>query len=156
MAPGAVSEEPAAFDRRVRLATYRHFVERAAAPTPADLAGPLGTTPGAVRAAWERLAESHVLVLHPDTGALWMAMPFSAVPTGFRVHAAGRAWWANCAWDALGISAMLGEPARIEATCGDCGEALPVETTGRELARGEGVVHFAVPARQWWEDIGFT
>lgn len=151
-----MNEGPAALDRRVSLATYRHFVERGTAPTPADLTEPLGVTPGDVGAAWERLAAAHVLVLHPGTGALWMAMPFSAVPTGFRVHAAGRAWWANCAWDALGISAMLGEPARIDAACAESGEALPVETTGRELARGQGVVHFAVPARQWWEDIGFT
>jgi hypothetical protein len=32
-----------------------------------------------------------------------MANPFSAVPTAYRVHANGRWWYANCAWDAFGV-----------------------------------------------------
>jgi len=156
MAPGSVIDDPAGFDRRVRLTTYRHFVDSGAAPTPAELAAPLATTAEAVQEAWARLAAEHVLALQPGTGALWMAMPFSAVPTGFRVHAAGRSWWANCAWDALGIPAMLGVPARIDATCGDCTDPMVIETGDGGPARGAGVVHFAVPARNWWDDIGFT
>jgi hypothetical protein len=32
-----------------------------------------------------------------------MLNPFSAVETPHRVEAGGRSWFANCAWDALGI-----------------------------------------------------
>ena len=36
-----------------------------------------------------------------------MAMPFSALPTAFRVVVGERSVWANCAWDAFGIAAAL-------------------------------------------------
>jgi hypothetical protein len=152
-APGA---GPAELDQRVRLAVYRQFVERGGAPSQEDLGGAVGAAPAVVAASLERLDAAHVLVLHPATRALWMAMPFSAVPTAFRVRTPRGEWWANCAWDALGISAMLDAPAEVVTSCGDCGDPPPVRTTGRELASAEGVVHFAVPAAEWWRDIGFT
>ncbi|MBA2382331.1 MAG: hypothetical protein H0V73_09505, partial [Chloroflexi bacterium] len=34
--------------------------------------------------------------------------PFAARATDFQVEAAGRSWYANCAWDAFGIGAALG------------------------------------------------
>jgi hypothetical protein len=143
-------------DRRVRLSVYRHFVRHSLAPTARDVGDELGTSPAAIADSFERLAAAHILVLDPATRALWMAMPFSAVPTAFRVRASGGEWWANCAWDALGISAMLQAPAEISTSCPDCGDPPPVRTTGRALAAGTGVVHFAVPAASWWDDIGFT
>ena len=91
-----------------------------------------------------------------STGALAMAMPFSAVPTPFRVNTPRGTWWANCAWDALGIPVMLSSPAKIDTTCGDCGTPLRIETTAHDLVPNTGVIHFAVPARDWWADIGFT
>jgi hypothetical protein len=151
-----VPGDPLELDRRVRLAVYRHFVERGGAPAPLELSVAVGVAPAEVAASLERLAEAHVLVLHPETRRIWMAMPFSAVPTAFRVRTDGGQWWANCAWDALGISAMLEAPAEVVSTCGDCGDPPPVRTTGRALAGGTGVVHFAVPAAEWWADIGFT
>jgi len=34
---------------------------------------------------------------------------------------------------------------------------LELEVRGDELVRGsELLVHFVVPARRWWDDIGFT
>ncbi len=151
-----MSETVEALDQRVRLAVYQHLLATGVAPTAAGLAGLLETTEAAVSASLERLAEAHVLVLEPETRAIRMAMPFSAVPTGFRVEAARGGWWANCAWDALGISAMLAEPVTISTTCADCDAPLKVEASGYDLTAGEGVVHFAVPARHWWDDIGFT
>ncbi|MEO7238488.1 MAG: organomercurial lyase, partial [Gemmatimonadales bacterium] len=51
-------------------------------------------------------AAAHVLVLDPATRGLWMAMPFSAVPTSFRVTTPSGEWWANCASDALVFSGL--------------------------------------------------
>ena len=147
---------PHELDGRVRLCVYRHFVRRGTAPTVGDISDELGASPAAIAASLERLAAAHVLVLDPATRRLWMAMPFSAVPTAFRVRTSGGEWWAPCAWDALGISAMLQAPAEISTTCPDCGDPAPIRTTGRALSTGSGVVHFAVPAASWWDDIGFT
>src|SRR5207248_2967833 len=101
-------------------------------------------------------AESHVLVLAPGTPYVWMANPFSAIPTPFRVEANGRRYFGNCVWDALGIVAMLGGTGTVRNPCPDCGEpqTLTVDDDGR--IHGEGVVHFAVPAAHWWDDIGFN
>ena len=86
-----------------------------------------------------------------------MLNPFSAVETPYRVEADGRSWFANCAWDALGIPAALHGEGRIEAECPDCGERLELEVRGGELVSGgELLVHFVVPARRWWDDIAFT
>ena len=72
------------------------------------------------RAALEALAVNRQVILDPKTREIWMAGPFSAVPTRFRVHGAKASWWANCAWDMFGIPAALGQSARIDATCADC------------------------------------
>ena len=143
-------------DRQVRLSVYRHFIRTGQAPSLHDTSGDVGADPTAISASLERLGANRVLVLHPTTRQLWMAMPFSAIPTEFRVTSGERAWWANCAWDALGISAMLQTPAEITTSCTDCGDPLSVRTTGREISDPSGVVHFAVPAGAWWDDIGFT
>ncbi|HET9464081.1 MAG TPA: organomercurial lyase [Gemmatimonadales bacterium] len=147
---------PLDLDNDVRLSVYRYFVRTGEAPSVRQTSDELAATPEAVMASLERLAAARVLVLHPTTRALWMAMPFSAVPTSFRVQALGRGWWANCAWDALGISAMLEAPSEIIPTCPDCGDPPRIRTTGRGLSHASGVVHFAVPAASWWDDIGFT
>ena len=86
-----------------------------------------------------------------------MLNPFSAVETPHRVEAAGRSWFANCAWDALGIPGALHTDGAVSSQCPDCGEPLQLEVRDGELVRGNDVlVHFVVPARQWWDDIAFT
>lgn len=142
------------FDRRVRLAVYEGFVERERAPTPSEIAEALDAPPESARAALRRLAEGRKLVLDSGDG-IRMAMPFSAVATPFRVRADRRRWWANCAWDALGVPAVLERDVEIDAECGDCGEPLRLSVASGAVS-GEGVVHFAVPASSWWEDIVFT
>jgi hypothetical protein len=149
-----------ALDRAVRLQILRAFVDTARAPSVGETARALGEPADEVAGAYRRLAEGRAIVLRsggePNDPAIRMAAPFSAVPTRYAVTAGGRRYWANCVWDALGVPAMLGVDARIEATCPDCDEPLALAVVGGELVEGEGVVHFAVPARRWWEDIVFT
>jgi hypothetical protein len=86
-----------------------------------------------------------------------MLHPFSAVPTPHRVVSAGRSWYANCAWDALGIPAALHADGDVESACADCGEPVRLTVRDGELVGGADLlVHFVVPARRWWDDIGFT
>lgn len=143
-------------DLALRNATYRLFVENGRAPTSAEVAGAVERPEADVRAGWRRLHDGHALVLDPSLTEIRMANPFSAVPTSFRVQAAGRSWFANCAWDAFGIGAALHVDSTIETTCADCGEALPIAVRDGRPGRDDLVFHVLVPAAQWWADIGYT
>ena len=145
-----------ALDREVRLALFRHVAETAQMPDAERLATAVRQPRAAVEEALGRLAATRAIVLAPGSTNVWMANPFSAVPTPFRVEAQRRTYWGNCIWDALGIPAILSADAEITARCGDCGEALTVQVKDGTVQADEGVVHFAVPARRWWENIGFT
>jgi hypothetical protein len=85
-----------------------------------------------------------------------MLNPFSCVPTAYRVRAAGRWWYGNCAWDALGICAALHADGDVHTSCPDCGEPLAVSVRDGALDRDDLLFHCLVPARQWWDDIVFT
>jgi len=139
----------------VRIHVFREAAATARVPQAPEIARAIGQPEADVRAALHHLATNKVLILAPNDGNIWAANPFCAVPSGFRVDAAGKRYWGICIWDALGIAAALGKDAVISASCGDCGERMVVEVRD-QLARGEGIVHFAIPARNWWDNIGFT
>ena len=143
-------------DRDVRLAIMRGFVEDGRPPAPDELARSLDVAQIDAEAALRRLAEAHPIVLAPGTPYVWMANPFSAIPTSYRVHSGGRRWFGNCIWDALGILAAVGVDGRISTTCPDCGEPLELRTEGERISGDEAIVHYALPAARWWEDIGST
>lgn len=143
-------------DADLRKCVYDITVKRGSSPTVAELATAAGATLADVRAGLARLADAHVFVLQPASGEILMAPPFSAVPTPFVVRTRPHQSYANCAWDALGVSVMLREPAQIISACGCCGEAITVHTSMHGPPQGEGVMHFAVPAIRWWDDIVFT
>jgi hypothetical protein len=98
------------------------------------------------------LAEQHVVVLdeRPGGARIRMAHPFAGHHRGARVDARAGTWWGNCAWDGLGIVAALG---LREATVASNGIVVRVQD-GDVL--DDAVFHVAVPAREWWADIGFT
>jgi hypothetical protein len=143
-------------DLELRNATYRLLVELGRAPASDEVAASLALHADAVRAGWRRLHEAHALVLDTATEEIRMANPFSAVPTPFRVHADGRWWFANCAWDAFGICAALHVDGRIETACPDCDEPIAVEVRDERPDDESLVFHCLVPAERWWDDIVFT
>jgi hypothetical protein len=51
---------------------------------------------------------------------------------------------------------MLGLDANIVTLCPDCGDSLILRIEGGAVAATKGIVHFLVPARDFWKDIGFT
>ncbi len=144
------------FDARVRLFVYRHFVDEGWSPARAEVADGLAVPVAQIEAAFERLAHGKALVLQPESSEVLMAEPFSAVPTAFEVEVAGRKWWGNCIWDALGIVAMLGRGGRVWTSCGDCNEAMELVISEDRLLSSAGVVHYAVPVKKWWENVVFA
>ena len=145
-----------ALDRDVRLFLLGYFVEMAHPPTAEETAEALHLTLTESTAAYDRLAANHVLVLEPGTHEIRMANPLSAVETAFPVHIGGKRYYGNCIWDALGVVAMLGGYGTIDSRCACCIEALTLEIDNLELRPVEAVVHFAVPAAHWWDDIVYT
>ena len=154
MAEGAKDLDTLA--RYVRIHVFLEATTTARVPQPPDISRALGRSETEVRAALHELAVAKVLILAPNDGNIWAANPFCAVPSGFRVAAAGKQYWGICIWDALGIAAAVGSDAIITAPCGDCGVGMTLEVRDGQLVRTEGVVHFAIPAHRWWDNIGFT
>lgn len=149
-------------ERLVRARVIQTLRDASAAPSAADLVVQLrsGQPPlpdvdaAQVRQALHALAGEHRLVLQPGSDSVWMAHPFSAVPTDFRVRIGAREWFANCAWDGLSILALLGD-GTLETHSPATGDPLTFIVRGRRVD-GEGIVHFLVPARDFWQDIGYT
>lgn|SRR6476660_9384727 len=143
-------------DWEVRSFAYRVIAARGTPPSPDEIGAAFGVTVTDARDVLERLHQAHALFLDPDTRTIRMAHPFSAVPTAFRVYANGRTYWANCAWDALGIPASLHTDARIEARCAAGGDPTVIEVSGGEVHGNGEIAHFARPFRAWYDDLVAT
>ena len=150
--------DTADLDRRLRGYVYSKLIAGNAMPLARDVARDLDLDDEEVRDAYRRMKEAHVLVLQEGDTEILMASPFSAVPTPFVVQIRTNSWWGNCIWDAMGIAAMVKGDARISTGCGDCNDVmvLLVEDGSLRLEHGDGIVHFSVPARRWWDNIKFT
>jgi hypothetical protein len=143
-------------DWEMRSFVYAQIVERGYPPLAEQAAAEFGIETREARAAYERLHKRHALFLDPQTREVRMAFPFSAIPTPFRVRANERWYWANCAWDMLGVPAALHSDAEIVAEY--VGDSSPVHmTVEKGRLRGvDGVVHFPLPLRHWYDDLVFT
>lgn len=141
---------------RVRSAILGTLAETATAPTPAEVAERLGETMEPVLAAWDDLREGRAIVTGEDGVSIRMANPFSGIPTEHTFESAGVRYYANCAWDALGIPAALGRAGTVRSWCAHSGEPLRLEVaeTGPECC--DWLFHSLVPAAHWWDDIVFT
>lgn len=142
-------------DWEVRTAVYRLTVETRRVPSSEAVGEALGMGSAAVRAALCRLQEHHHLGLFPDDEVA-IANPFSAVETAYPVDTARGRYWATCAWDALGIPAILGIDGWTETRCAGSGAPLSFGVRDGRLAGDDAVVHMVVPLREAWADIGFT
>src|SRR5689334_11375654 len=111
----------------VRIYIFRQAVETAVVPQPEQIAQEFGLSREQIDEVLKYLAASKVLILAPQSGRIWAANPFSAVPSCFRVTSDGEKYWGICIWDALGVAAAVGKDALIDATCGDCGEPMHLE-----------------------------
>ena len=143
-------------EKDVRREIYDVTMREGAPPTVSRVAAALSISREDAAGAFASLAERHMIVLQPDGGEVLMAGPFSAVPTPFRVTIGDISAYGNCIWDALGIVAMLQRDAHVDTSCADCGVATRIDVVGNALGAASGFMHFALPPRDWWNDIVFT
>ena len=140
----------------VRLEVYRRFLADGAPPSVQAVATALGIPREEAVTGFHDLEAGRVLVFEPGTLDVWMANPLCARPTGFGVTTESGSWWGTCVWDAFGIPAMLGEDATISTSDPATGELFELTIEDGGLVPVEALAHFSVPARRWWEDIGYT
>src|SRR5262249_43982070 len=141
----------------LRTFLYDEIIERGNWPTLDAIASHFSVGLATARTALVELKVGKTVLVHPQTGELWMAGPFSDRESAYRVRARGKSWWANCAWDMLGVVALVAAPAKVETRCTDCGEAMTLDVDPvRGPSQRGAIIHFLVPARRWYEDIGYT
>ncbi len=144
-------------DITVKLNIYETIAQTTHAPTTHDVARALSIPLAEVEAAFDRLHKKRLLVPEPgDPSRIRMAPPFSGIETPFRVKVRDKLYFANCAWDALGIPAALHQDAIVDASDGHSGEPIALEIKDGQPIPQRCVIHFAVPAARWWEDIIYT
>ena len=147
------------FDGRLlRGYIYSRVLERGLPPSTADIGAHFGVCLETAKETLARLKIGKTVLMHPRTGEILMAGPFAARETAYRVigNTSGMRWFANCAWDMLGVAMIANEPVRIEAACTDCGALMTLEVEPDSRPTDTSVVHFLVPARYWYDDIEFT
>ena len=145
------------FDTVVKLHIYETIAQTTKPPTSSEAAKALKTAVVDIEAAFDRLHKKRLLVPEPgDPSRIRMAPPFSGIETPFRVKAQGKVYYANCAWDALGIPAALHADAEIEAADGQTDEPILLTVKNGKPIPQPCAIHFAVPAARWWQDIVYT
>ena len=143
-------------DALVKLAIYRSFAEKGRRPTVDEVAQRAGAPTADVLDAYTALRAQRLLLLEADGRSIHMAPPFSGIPTQHVVESAGARYYANCAWDALGIPAALHRPATVLSRCEQSLEPLRLEIGPDGPAPSDWLYHCLVPAAHWWDDIVFT
>ena len=140
----------------IRAFVYDHFKETTQPPSVEDTAARFDLTNDETVSAYEELHQRHAFFLDPGTHNILMANPFSAVETPFKVNVNNKTYFANCAWDSLGIPAALHSDAQIEAACSQSGQPIQLNIKDGKVSSSDAMVHFLVPFYEWYNDLVFT
>lgn len=145
------------FDTLVKLNIYETVATTGQLPSSKEVARATGAASQEVEAAFERLHKKRLLVPEPgDPAHIRMAPPFSGIPTNFQVQVKDQTYYANCVWDALGIPAALHQDGIVLSSDAFTGESMTLEIKDAKPVEQACLIHFAVPAARWWEDIVYT
>lgn len=141
---------------QIRHFIYSHLADTAHPPTVADTARHFNISTEEAGEYYKELHNRHAFFLDLETLTVRMANPFSGIPTDFKVHANGQTYYANCAWDMLGIPAALHADAVIEAKFTESNELVQLEVKDGKVTNGDLLVHFPLPFAHWYDDLVFT
>jgi len=168
---------------QIRYFVYNHFADTTLPPSVEETARHFNISTEEAGNYYKELHNRHAVFLEPETLTVRMANPFSGIPTDFKVHANGKAYYANCAWDMLGIPAALHTDAVIQAVCTESNETVRLEIRNGQINSGQNdyvtlgdsegslpptsetlrsaqsdmlFVHFPLPFSRWYDDLTFT
>jgi hypothetical protein len=143
--------------QRVRLHVFEQLLEHSSPPVVEELMREFALRRTETEEVLDELADQRSVALVKGTHRILMAWPFAAVATPFVVRARGRAYFANCSWDAVAFHAMLGEePVNVDSFCHHCAQAIRLEFRGGRAVRvepAETLVYLALRPTEWWTDI---
>ena len=151
-------DDTAKLDKEIRHYIYKTFAEITRPPTTEEVAKHLKKDILSIEQSFKRLAYAHQIVLAPGSYTIWMAHPFSSLPTNYTVAIGSKKYFANWVWDIFGISAILQMNAKghTPCGCGECNEELNFPIRVNQNMESDWIVHFLVPPKKFWESIGFT
>lgn len=141
---------------QVRHFVYKHFADTTQPPSIEDIALHFKISTEEASELYKELHNRHVFFLDHKTRTIRMANPFSGIQTDFKVHANGKTYYANCAWDMFGIPAALHTDVMIEAVCTESNESVQLEIRDGQLTNNQLLVHFPLPFARWYDDLVFT
>lgn len=67
-----------------------------------------------------------------------------------------KVYFANCAWDSLGVVAALHRPGVVYSECAQSRTPLQLEIGLDGPEASDWLFHSLVPAAEWWNDLVFT
>jgi hypothetical protein len=140
-------------DQQLRGLLTRAIARLGHAPSLAQLAAEAGIGIAEAEAGLRRLHDARALLLHPHKCEPWAVHPFALSPGSCWVEAAGRGYWANCLYCALGIAAALKTDARITTRLGGESRTAHYRVEAGKLLDTDGVFHLSTPARSWWDNV---
>lgn len=141
---------------QIRHFVYNHFADTTLPPSVDNTAHHFNISVEEASEYYTELHNRHAFFLEPETLTVRMANPFSGIPTDFKVHANGKTYYANCAWDMLGIPAALHTDAVIEAVCTESNDPVQLEVKDGKVTNSELLVHFPLPFARWYDDLILT
>ena len=141
---------------QVRAFVYNHFADTTLPPTVDETAQHFNINIAEASALYKELHNRHAFFLEPETLTVRMANPFSGIQTDFKVHANGKTYYANCAWDMLGIPAALHTDAVIKAVCTESNNSVQLEINNGQITNYNLLIHFPLPFARWYDDLVFT
>lgn len=83
------------FDKDVRHLIYTTFADTALPPTTRQVSDRLKVSIASVEDSFERLAKSHHIALAPGSYSIWMAHPFSGIPTNYVTTIGQKKYYGN-------------------------------------------------------------
>lgn len=141
---------------QVRHFVYGHFADTTHPPSVEEAAKHFNISNQEASDLYLELHNRHTFFLDVDNLSICMAWPFSGIPTDFKVTANGKTYFANCAWDMLGIPAALHSDAVIEAKFTESNKEVSLEVKNGQITNNQLLVHFPLPFSRWYDDLVFT
>jgi len=142
---------------QIRHFVYRHFEETTHPPSADETAEQFNISAKEAGVYYRELHNHHAFFLDLESMSIRMANPFSSIPTDFKVRANGKTYFANCAWDMLGIPAALHlDNAIIDAKFTESNKSVQLEIKDGQVTNSDLLIHFPLPFSRWYDDLVFT